>query len=66
MKKVFAILLTVCFLAAMSACGDTPPPPVVPEEPQVETTVVPCDEQEAVDGDEDVAEDVQIEEQAQE
>jgi len=52
MKKVFVILLTVCFLAGMSACGGSAPAPVV--EPQVEETI-PCDEQE-VSGDEEAAE----------
>jgi len=63
MKKVFVILLTVCFLTAMSACGDSPAPVVAPE-PQVEETTPPCDEQ-AVGGEEEAAEDVQTEEQAQ-
>jgi len=61
MKKVFAILLTVGFLAGMTACGDSAPAPAAPE-PQVEETTPPCDE---VSGDEAPAEDVQ-EEQVQE
>jgi len=64
MKKVFAILLTAGFLAGMSACGGSTPPPAAPEEPQVEEAT-PCHEQE-VGGDEDAAEDVQVEEQVQE
>jgi hypothetical protein len=54
MKKVFVILLTAGFLVAMSACGGSTPAPVVPEEPQVEKTTPPCDEQQA--GDEEAAE----------
>ena len=56
MKKVFAILLMVGFLAGMSACGGGTPAPVV--EPQVEETTPPCDEQE-VGGDEEAAEEAE-------
>jgi hypothetical protein len=64
MKKVFAILLTVGFLAGMSACGGSAPAPVAePEAPQVEETIPPCDEQ--VDGEEAV-EEAPTEEQVQE
>ena len=65
MKKVFAILVTAGFLAGMSACGGSAPAPVVPDEPQqVEETTV--DEGQEVGGDEEAAEDVQMEEQVQE
>jgi len=64
MKKVFVILVTAGFLAGMSACGGgTPPAPVAPEEPQVEETIL--DEGQEVGGDEEAAEDVQMEEQVQ-
>jgi len=55
MKKVFVILLAVCFLTAMSACGGSTPAPVAPEPAQVEEAPAPCDEQE-VSGDENAAE----------
>ena len=63
MKKVFVILLTAGFLAAMSACGGSTPAPA--PEPQVEETTPPCDE-EAPDVEEGATEDVQQEEQGQE
>jgi predicted small lipoprotein YifL len=53
MKKVFVILLTAGFLAAMSACGDRTPAPA--SEPQVEETTPSCNEQ-GVSGDEETAE----------
>jgi hypothetical protein len=49
MKKVFVILLTAGFLVAMSACGGSTPAPAPVEEPKVEETTPPCDEQEVVD-----------------
>jgi len=58
MKKVFVILLAVCFLAGMTACGGSAPAPA--PEPQVEETILPCDEE--VSGDEEAAEDVQEQE----
>ena len=62
MKKVFAILLTAGFLFGMSACGDSAPAPAPePSEPVVEE-VTPCHEQE-VGGDEDAAEDVDVQEE---
>jgi predicted small lipoprotein YifL len=61
MKKVFAILLSVVFLTAVSACGGSTPAPVVDEPQQVEE-VTPCHEQEEVDGDEEIVEDVEVEE----
>ena len=65
MKKVFAILLTVVFLTAVSACCNNAPAPVVDEPQQVEE-VTPCDEQADVDGDEEIVEDVEMEEEVQE
>ncbi|MCL2041128.1 MAG: hypothetical protein FWG84_03690 [Bacteroidales bacterium] len=57
-------MLTAGFLFGMSACGGSTPAPAPEPEPQVEE-VTPCHEQE-VGGDEDAAEDVQMEEQVQE
>ena len=66
MKKVFAILLTAGFLFGMSACGGSTPAPAPEPEPQVEE-VTPCpDHEQGVGGDEEAAEDVQMDEQVQE
>ena len=56
MKKVFAILLTAVFLTAMSACGDSTTPPAVVDEPKVEEQAPPCNEDQAVDGENQAAE----------